>query len=62
MGEMVEEAERAANQENMMELYNTIRKLSGKYGNSERPVKDKEKKLRRREDRGTDGWKTSRSC
>jgi len=38
---MAEEAESAANSGNMKQLYDTTRKLAGKYGKPERPVKDK---------------------
>ena len=39
---LAEEAEQAAGRGNMKELYDTTRKLSGKYCHPERPVKDKE--------------------
>ena len=39
---LAEEAEQAAGRGNMKELYDTTRKLSGKYYHPERPVKDKE--------------------
>ena len=39
---LAEEAKQAAGRGNMKELYDTTRKLSGKYCHPERPVKDKE--------------------
>ena len=38
---LAKEAEEAAYSGNMKQLYDTTRKLSGKYGRPERPVKDK---------------------
>jgi hypothetical protein len=57
MKEIVE-VEKAANLGNMRELYTTIRKLSGKYGKPERPLKDKEGREIMEEEGGTDGWST----
>ncbi|CAH2274308.1 Hypothetical predicted protein [Pelobates cultripes] len=39
------EAEQAAHNSNMKQLYDTTKKLSGKYSKPERPVKDKEGKV-----------------
>ena len=39
---LAEEAEDAARNENMKQLYDTTRKLSGKYSRPQRPVRDKE--------------------
>lgn len=40
--DLAEEAERASQEGNMKQLYDTTKKLSGKYNRPERPVKDKE--------------------
>lgn len=42
MEDLEMEAEKAAREGNMKELYNTTKKLAGKYSKPERPVKDKE--------------------
>ena len=41
MNMLTTETEEAAHQENLLELYTTIRKLSGKFGKPERPLNDK---------------------
>ncbi|VDP62896.1 unnamed protein product [Schistosoma mattheei] len=40
--ELATTAEKAAREENMKQLYDTTKKLAGKYSKAERPVKDKE--------------------
>ncbi|VDP19807.1 unnamed protein product [Schistosoma margrebowiei] len=42
VGELTTTAEKAAREGNMKQLYDTTKKLAGKYGKLERPVKDKE--------------------
>ncbi|VDP53111.1 unnamed protein product [Schistosoma margrebowiei] len=44
MKELAKTAEKAAREGNMKQLYDTTKKLSGKYSKPERPVKDKEGK------------------
>ena len=45
MEALAAEAEEAAQKGNMRELYNNIKKLSGKFSQPERPVRDKEGKI-----------------
>ncbi|VDP32231.1 unnamed protein product [Schistosoma margrebowiei] len=42
--ELAKTAEKAAREGNMKQLYDTTKKLSGKYSKPERPVKDREGK------------------
>lgn len=51
------EAERAAHLGNVKDLYNIIKKLSGKYGKPERPVKDRDGKPIMGEDMQKRRWK-----
>ena len=44
MGELATTAEKAAREGNMRQLYDTTKKLAGRYSKPERPVKDKEGK------------------
>ncbi|VDP40975.1 unnamed protein product [Schistosoma mattheei] len=44
IGDLVMTAEKAVREGSMKQLYNTAKKLEGKYYNPERPVKDKEGK------------------
>ena len=44
MGELATTAEKAAREGNMKQLYDTTKKLAGRYSKPERPVKDKEGK------------------
>jgi len=53
---LTEEAEQAADSENMRQLYDTTRKLAGKYSKPERPVKDKQEK------NSTDGLNILKNC
>ncbi|VDO96005.1 unnamed protein product [Schistosoma margrebowiei] len=41
MEELATTAEKAAREENMKQLYDTTKKLTGKYSQPERPIKDK---------------------
>ena len=51
------ETEEAAHQGNLRGLYATIKKLFGKFGKLERPVKDKgESFFQTKKDRRRDGW------
>ena len=50
------EAEKAAESRNMRELYNTTKKLIGKYSLGERPVKDKNGKMLRGTDEQLNRW------
>ena len=53
---LAEEAEQAAGSGNLKQLYDTTRKLSGKYSKSERPVKDKEGKTIMAEEEQLNRW------
>jgi len=41
---LAKEAEQAADSGNMRQLYDTTRKLAGKYSKPERPVKDRQRR------------------
>ena len=51
------EAETAARQGNMRDLYNTTKKLAGKFGKPERPVKHKQGRVIQGEDEQKNRWK-----
>ena len=53
---LAEEAEDAARNENMKQLYDTTRKLSGKYSRPQRPVRDKEGNSIKTKDGQLHGW------
>ena len=62
MNMLVTETEVAAHQGNLQELHTTIKKLSGKFGKPERPVKDKGgKPILDEKSQKEAGWSTLKS-
>ena len=55
--DLAAEAEEAARCGNLKDLYDTTKKLSGKFGRAERPVKDKEGKVIKDEEGQRERWK-----
>ena len=54
---LASEAERAAHQGNMRELYTTVKKLSGKFNKPERPVKGKDGRIIKDEEGQKERWR-----
>ena len=55
--DLAREAEEAAGAGNMRGLYENTKKLSGKYSNTDMPIKDKDGKLLTNEDEQNERWK-----